>query len=93
VTIASRSQAKLDAALPSSQDARAVRRSIPAMRRRSNISFANEPHGIMSSSRGGADAERTGADARLADAKAAMESKFWALYRVARGPKSRTAAR
>jgi NAD(P)-dependent dehydrogenase (short-subunit alcohol dehydrogenase family) len=89
VTIASRSQAKLDAALPSiGADARAVVLDTgdePAVDR----FFASEDmwdHVVVSAAQTATGGVRTLA---LADAKAAMESKFWGAYRVARGAKIR----
>jgi NAD(P)-dependent dehydrogenase (short-subunit alcohol dehydrogenase family) len=86
VTIASRSQAKLDAALPKLSKGRAIvldTGDAGAIER----FFAEEApwdHVIVSA------AQTTTSSVRaldLADARAAMESKFWGAYRVARAAK------
>jgi NAD(P)-dependent dehydrogenase (short-subunit alcohol dehydrogenase family) len=86
VTIASRSQAKLDAALPKLSKGRAIvldTGDAGAIER----FFAEEApwdHVIVSA------AQTTTGSVRaldLADARAAMESKFWGAYRVARAAK------
>jgi NAD(P)-dependent dehydrogenase (short-subunit alcohol dehydrogenase family) len=86
VTIASRSQAKLDAALPKLTKGRAIvldTGDAGAIER----FFAEEApwdHVIVSAAQTTTGSVRT---LEIADARAAMESKFWGAYRVARAAK------